>query len=86
MLLRSITKHVSDQNWVAVALDFFIVVAGVYIGIQLGNWNDARGNKQATISALERLNGEINVNIDTADGVIVQIDASASIVLTPLMP
>ena len=79
MLLRSITKHVSDQNWVAVALDFFIVVAGVYIGIQLGNWNDARGNKQATISALERLNGEINVNIDTADGVIVQIDASASI-------
>jgi hypothetical protein len=79
MLLRSISKHVSDQNWFAVALDFFIVVAGVFIGIQLGNWNDMRGNKQATISALERLNGEINVNMGTADGVILQIEASSVI-------
>ena len=61
------------------ALDFFIVVAGVFIGIQLGNWNDMRGNKQATISALERLNGEINVNMDTADGVILRIEGSAVI-------
>tara|TARA_R110000868_G_scaffold100893_15_gene277695 strand:+ start:97 stop:873 length:777 start_codon:yes stop_codon:yes gene_type:complete len=42
MLLRSITKHVKDQNWFAVALDFVIVVFGVYIGIQLGNWNEER--------------------------------------------
>jgi len=25
MRLRSLTKHVKDQNWFAVALDFFIV-------------------------------------------------------------
>lgn len=79
MLLRSISKHVSDQNWFAVALDFFIVVAGVFIGIQLGNWNDMRGDKQATISALERLNGEINVNMDTADDVILQIEVGSAI-------
>ena len=29
MLLRRITKHVKDQNWFAVVLDFAIVVAGV---------------------------------------------------------
>ena len=42
MLLRSITKHVRDQNWLAVALDFFIVVAGILIAFQITNWNEAR--------------------------------------------
>ena len=39
MLLRRITKHVTDQNWFAVFIDFLIVVTGVFIGIQVANWN-----------------------------------------------
>ena len=42
MLLRRITKHVKEQNWFAIGLDFFIVVIGVFIGVQAANWNDAR--------------------------------------------
>ena len=42
MLLRSLTKHVRDQNWFAVALDFFIVVVGILIAFQITNWNEAR--------------------------------------------
>jgi hypothetical protein len=42
MILRSLTKHVKDQNWFAVGLDFAIVVIGVFIGIQVANWNDER--------------------------------------------
>ncbi len=42
MLLRSVIEHVKTQNWTAVALDFVIVVVGVFIGIQVANWNDAR--------------------------------------------
>ena len=44
MLLRRITKHVKDQNWFAVGIDFIIVVIGVFIGIQVANWNDARSD------------------------------------------
>ena len=40
MILRSITKHLKDQNWFAVGLDFFIVVVGVFLGIQVANWNE----------------------------------------------
>jgi len=40
MILRSVMKHVRDQNWVAVGLDFLIVVVGVFIGIQVANWNE----------------------------------------------
>jgi len=42
MLLRRITKHVTDQNWFAVFIDFLIVVVGVFIGIQVANWNELR--------------------------------------------
>ncbi|MEM9838874.1 MAG: hypothetical protein AAF830_06915 [Pseudomonadota bacterium] len=42
MLLRRLIDHVRAQNWTAVALDFLIVVVGVFIGIQVSNWNSAR--------------------------------------------
>ncbi len=42
MLLRRVIEHVKTQNWTAVAIDFVIVVVGVFMGIQLGNWNEAR--------------------------------------------
>jgi len=45
MLLRRITEHVKAQNWTAVVLDFSIVVLGVFIGLQVANWNDARGDR-----------------------------------------
>jgi len=42
MLLHRVMEHVKAQNWTAVILDFVIVVLGVFIGIQLGNWNETR--------------------------------------------
>ena len=36
MLLRRVIEHVRDQNWTAIAIDFVIVVAGVFVGIQVG--------------------------------------------------
>lgn len=41
MILRRLTKHVRDQNWFAVGLDCVIVVIGVFVGMQVSNWNDA---------------------------------------------
>ena len=50
MLLRRVMKHVKDQNWTTVALDFMIVVVGVFIGIQVSNWNDVRPFDGCSIS------------------------------------
>ena len=44
MLLRRITKHVKDQHWIAIGIDFLIVVVGAFLGIQNGIWNEARGS------------------------------------------
>ena len=59
MLLRRITDHVKAQNWTAVALDFVIVVVGVFIGIQVANWNDARVDRATETTYLELLQGDI---------------------------
>ena len=65
MLLRRMSEHVKSQNWVAVALDFAIVVSGVFIGLQLGNWNSARADRAAYADALERYRAEVAVNLET---------------------
>jgi hypothetical protein len=59
MILRRVMQHVRDQNWFAVGLDFLIVVVGVFIGIQVANWNDARRDRQSEAIYLERLSIEI---------------------------
>ena len=59
MLLRRITEHVKVQNWTAVALDLFIVVIGVFIGLQVANWNDARREFAATERYLVRLEDDL---------------------------
>lgn len=55
MILRSVMKHVRDQNWFAVGLDFLIVVVGVFIGIQVANWNEARLEDRQERLLIERL-------------------------------
>lgn len=46
MILRRIKAHIEKENWFAVFLDFCIVVVGVFIGIQVNNWNEARQDAQ----------------------------------------
>ena len=61
MLLRRITQHVKEQNWFAVGIDFVIVVIGVFIGIQVANWNDARQQRASLTLA------EADINRDLLD-------------------
>jgi hypothetical protein len=46
MILRRVREHIGHHNWFAVAVDFIIVVLGVFVGIQASNWNQARINRQ----------------------------------------
>lgn len=46
MLLRRFTEHLKTQNWFAVGIDFVIVVVGVFLGIQVANWNEAQAEAQ----------------------------------------
>lgn len=64
MILRRLIEHVRSQNWTAVLLDFVIVVIGVYLGIQVSNWNEVRADRQAHQQARQRLVAEIDANLE----------------------
>lgn len=46
MILRRIIAHVRRQEWTAICIDFVIVVIGVFVGIQVANWNEARADER----------------------------------------
>jgi hypothetical protein len=58
MLLRRVTKHIQDQNWLAVGLDFLMVMSGVVVGFQITAWNEARQDHQKEHLILERLHAD----------------------------
>jgi len=62
VILRSVMRHVRDQNWVAVGLDFLIVVVGVFIGIQVSNWNEARVAAEREALLVLELRAEVERN------------------------
>ncbi len=63
MLLRRITEHVKAQNWTAVALDFLIVVVGVFIGIQVANWNERLAERDTEARLLTYLAEDLRADM-----------------------
>jgi hypothetical protein len=63
MLLRRITEHVKAQNWTAIGIDFVIVVVGVFVGIQVSNWNDSVRDRARAESYLESIQSELHTDV-----------------------
>ncbi len=55
MILRRVIAHFRKQEWTAIFLDFVIVVVGVFVGIQVSNWNAARSDERTYQQSMERL-------------------------------
>lgn len=67
MLLRRVIEHVKHQNWTAVVLDFIIVVSGVFIGIQVSNWNEARADRGIVTAHLSEIAEDLNSHLEFHD-------------------
>ena len=59
MIPRRLIRHLKGQHWFAAWVDLFIVVLGVFIGIQVSNWNEARRDRQSEREYLDRLRHEV---------------------------
>ena len=59
MIFRRLKAHVERENWFAVFLDFCIVVIGVFIGLQVANWNESRANAQRETQVLQEILGDL---------------------------
>lgn len=59
MILRRITRNVREQNWLAVGLDFFIVVIGVFVGLQVQQWAEEQRQVRLEGAYTQRLHDEV---------------------------
>jgi hypothetical protein len=42
LIFGRLARHLQEQNWTAIAIEFVLLVLGVFLGIQVANWNEAR--------------------------------------------
>lgn len=63
MLLRRVIDHFRKQEWTAIGIDFVIVVLGVFIGIQVANWNEARAERARADGYLERIHNDLQADL-----------------------
>lgn len=59
MILRRVIEHVKHQQWTAIFIDLVIVVLGVFIGIQVSNWNTERETRQKAEVFSTRLRADL---------------------------
>ncbi len=63
MILRRVIEHFRKQEWTAIFLDFVIVVLGVFVGLQVNNWNEARAFRQKETELLIELRRELESSV-----------------------
>jgi hypothetical protein len=54
-----IVDHVRKLEWPAIGIELVIVIVGVFIGMQVSNWNDEREARQRGAMFAERLKADL---------------------------
>ena len=60
MILRRIAQHMKQQHWTGVFIELVIVVLGVFIGLQVDNWNQMRQEQQHAALLLDTLGVDLH--------------------------
>ena len=64
MIFRRTIANLRAQNWTAIGIELAIVIVGVFIGLQVSNWNQARIEQRATQRMVEELKPGLGNFID----------------------
>ncbi|KGJ96414.1 hypothetical protein [Colwellia psychrerythraea] len=60
MLLRRLIENIKEQNWFVVWLDVSVVMVGIFLGMQVTNWNEDRKDDDLRRIYNERLIVDFN--------------------------
>jgi hypothetical protein len=59
MILRRFSEALKQQSWTAIAIEFVLLVSGVFLGIQVSNWNTERETRKKAEVFTERLKADL---------------------------
>ena len=63
MILQRLATSIRKQDWFTVLIEMLIVVLGVFLGVQLGNWNAARVERQLGEDYVKRLATDLRTDL-----------------------
>ena len=59
MILRRLTQSLKEQNWIAIGIELVIVFVGVFLGMQVTNWNEDRETRHKAALFTARLSEDL---------------------------
>jgi len=59
MILRRLSHSLKAQNWTAIWIEFILLIVGVFLGIQVANWNEERASNRQSEIFTERLREDL---------------------------
>lgn len=74
MLLRRFSQHIKDQNWFAVGLDVIVVVVGIFLGMQVTEWNEENKQHLKEKQILQRLTQEFTAANEYIENSIADVE------------
>ena len=69
MIYKRFAANLRAQNWFAIGVELAIVIVGVFIGMQVSNWNAERAEKAQTVRLLTQLDSEMQVFIANLESI-----------------
>lgn len=70
MILRKLAAAIRRQDWFTVVLEVVIVVVGIFIGLQVDDWNEQRKESLKQEELLVDLSGGLRSDLQELDGTI----------------
>ena len=67
MILRRLVENLKHQHWTGVFIELVIVVLGVFIGMQVSNWNAERSERSAETRHLQEIAEDLRADIVVFD-------------------
>lgn len=68
MIIKRISVGIKNQDWFVVTIEIMIVVAGIFIGLQVDDWNNERKFQQKETKLLLELKHELEASILLTEG------------------
>lgn len=70
MLLRRFLTHFKTRDWIAIIVDFLIVVVGIFVGLQVDQWNQERKERILESQYVLSIKSDLQADIAELDRTI----------------
>ncbi len=79
MILRRLVTALRKQSWLTLVLELVVVVVGIFLGLQVDSWNEARKDRVLEQQYLASLKADFQADIEELDEAIALAESRAQL-------